>query len=123
MGVRELTDGTQCIYIPNRYLAGFIQFYENDIKTGLYRKRQFEKGTLYADASFKGYLARFHKNDKIRIMSDCMVDHIDFLIGGSSMNVKRTGKTSRAFSFDNNEEIELLTMYMGVKNGTTTNRN
>jgi len=105
--VQCLPYGMQCIYIPNFYLKGFIYFVDKYVNTGLYHKRQYDCGTLYSDNVFRGLVRKYCKDSCVNILEDCMVEHIDYLIGGRSIK-KQKFTDRRAIKFDNYEEVELL---------------
>lgn len=103
--------GMQCIYIPNLYLKGFIDFVDTFVKTGMYRKKQYECGTLYSDAVFRTFMKRYYKDTLINNLDDCMVEHVDYLIGGSSVRKQKDTK-AKARKFDNYEEVERLERWL-----------
>lgn len=128
--VKDLSYGTQCIYIPNSFLKGFIQFVDEYVKTYNYRAGQYRRGTLYADAVLRAYLRRYHKDATICNPDSCMVEHIDYLIGGRSVK-KQKLYTTKARKFDNYYEVERLKIWTDVflkpnkenSDGKTENRN
>lgn len=124
-GIENLPYGTQCIYIPNRYLKGFIRFVDEYVKTGNYRARQYNCGTLYADAVFRTYMRKYHKNATVNNLDSCMVEHVDYLIGGRSVK-KQVLHNTKARKFDNYYEVERLSIWADVfikggKDGKTKN--
>ena len=111
--VKDLPYGTQCIYIPNSYLQGFIAFMDNIVKTGKYRAGQYNRGTLYADAVLRAYLRKYHRNITINNLDSCMVEHVDYLIGGRSVK-KQVLRNTKARKFDNYYEVERLSIWTDV---------
>ena len=106
VSVKDLPYGMQCIYIPNFYLKGYIYFVSEFVNKGAYKKRQYDCGTLYSDNVFRGFLRKYCRNAVVNVLDNCMVEHIDYLIGGRS--VKQTSVDRKATKFDNYEEVELL---------------
>lgn len=117
----DLPYGMQCFYVPQRFLKGYLYFIDKYVKTKLYKSRQYDCGTLYSDNVFKGYLKRFYPNIIVNILENCMVEHIDYLIGGRSVKGEKTDR--RACRFDNYEEVERLKEWIKeVDYGKTKNR-
>lgn len=118
--VEYLPYGMQCTYIPNRYLDGFISFTDNYVKTGLYKKRQYDCGTLYSDNVFRGFMRKYHKGDMVNVLDNCMVEHVDYLIGGRSVG-KQPKVDRKARKFDNYEEVRRLERWINKEryNGET----
>lgn len=121
ISVNDLPYGMQCFYIPQKYLVGYLYFVDKYVKTRLYKSKQYDCNTLYSDNVFKGYLKRFYPNEKVNVLDDCMVEHIDYLIGGRSVRRKKTDR--RARKFNNYKEVEHLKEWIEKEdyNGTTTN--
>ena len=123
--VKDLPYGTQCIYIPNRFLQGFVKFFDEVVSTGDYRARQFNCGTLYADNVFRGYMRRYHNDVTVNNLDSCMVEHIDYLIGGRSVK-KQVLHDTKARKFDNYYEVVRLKVWTDfireAENGKTENR-
>lgn len=122
LSLKDMPYGMQCIGIPNKYLNGYVQFVDEYVKNGLYRKRQYDCGTLYSDNVFLGYMKKYHSNVLVNVMGDCMVEHIDYLIGGRSVRAKNEG-IRKAVRFDNREEVERLKEWSKRRNtsGKTEN--
>lgn len=122
--VHDLPYGMQCMYIPELYTLGFVYFMKRFVEKGLYRKGQYERGTLYSDDVLRGLLRRECKKDFVNCLDDCMVEHIDYLIGGRSVpkGAKEGNRTAR--KFDNYEEVERLKEWVRETdyNGKTKNR-
>ena len=108
--IKDLPYGTQCIYIPNAFLDGFVKFFDEYVKTGNYRARQYNCGTLYADAVLRAYLRRYHRNATLNNLDSCMVEHIDYLIGGRSVKNQKLHNT-KARKFDNYDEVKNLELW------------
>lgn len=103
--VKNLMPGSQCIFIPNYYLIDFVRFFDEKIKTGQFLKSEWDRGVLYSDNAFKRYLKKNFPDAEINQLEDSLVDHVDYLLGGSSMNVNREHLVCRAVKFDNCEEV------------------
>ena len=94
----------QCIRIPNRVAQGFAEwFFSFGCKTTQYKKYVDEN--KYDDLMFWIYLQDFCKWEKtVFNHNPNLVDHIDWLIGGSIVNTDRT-RPLRAHFFDDDMEL------------------
>lgn len=95
-----------CMYIPNKYASEFILWFDTTvIKDGKYKK-QYATGKM-DDFFFYKYIRQMHHEIKSMNIVPCLVDHIDYLIGGSSL-FDRKGKQNRAFYFDDGWLVDEL---------------
>ena len=95
--VKELWYSFLCIRIPDE-LAGECAkwFFEDASKReeGKYRNRVLRN--KHDDDFFQFFLFEKHPNMKIRNLSPNIVDHIDFMLGGSLINAERNKPINRA---------------------------
>ena len=95
-----------CIYIPNKLAKGFTEW----IKTEACKTR---KGSWYIwtrkydDTLFKRYLAHVLSDMKVFNLKPNLVDHVDYLLGGSVANYKRKS-FPRAKYFEDLDLVEEL---------------
>ena len=71
-----------CIYIPNQYAAEFVDWYDKVV----IQEKQFQKeyeGGNDDDTLFLACLGQLHPAIRTINLAPCLVDHIDYLIGGS----------------------------------------
>lgn len=71
-----------CIFIPNRYIDGFLKWIDKKKYESIY-KRRYNKGR-YDDWFFYKYLQEEHPTDTMVNLKPNLVDHIDYLIGYTS---------------------------------------
>lgn len=90
-----------CIFIPIRYSWEFIHWLEKDVIKKKYKK--LIETNKNDDLLFYKYFNEEHKDKKIYNCKPCLVDHIDYLLGGSSINARNyEGEQIRAYYW--NEE-------------------
>lgn len=71
-----------CIFIPNKYLGGFMNWIEEVRFRNPYKSR-YDKNR-YDDYFFYKYLKNSFPNDNMYNMIPNIVDHVDFLLGGTT---------------------------------------
>lgn len=105
-----------CIYIPNRLAHLFVRWirkdawqyeaYEKWIKTG-----------KYDDTLFKVFVSsKYDANYRVENLKPHLVDHIDFLLGGSLVSPTREVQT-RAEYFEDQDLVDELIFEMRKRNG------
>lgn len=95
-----------CIRIPNRYAKEFVDWYENDVVPNKLFEDWRNDGKN-DDAIFKQFMLRNHPEEVCQNFIPNIVDHIDYLIGGSIINQQREG-TRRAYWFEEPKVVEDL---------------
>ena len=80
----------QCIRIPNAYAAEFGPWF-NDSFTQKFWAKHIEQNKN-DDEIFKEFLHRNHYGEKLLNMMPCLVDHIDYMLGGTTINYGRQEK-------------------------------
>jgi hypothetical protein len=96
-----------CIRIP----TDIIKEYTNWFNTYVWRDPQYEKwvkANKYDDTIFRIWMEQYHPYTYVLNMSPNLVDHVDFLLGGSKVNPNRIDKQVRALSFDDVDLINEL---------------
>lgn len=96
-----------CVYIPNKYIGSFMNWLEK-AKTKdnvLEYKRRYESNR-HDDFFFYEFLRKRCKNDMVLNLKPNLVDHIDFLIGGS-INKPRKEQV-RGYYFEDLDLVEKL---------------
>ena len=95
--VKELWYSFQCIRIPDE-LAGECAkwFFEDASKRteGKYRNRVLRN--KHDDDFFQFFLFEKHPDMMIRNLNPCIVDHVDYMVGGSLINSERNKPINRA---------------------------
>lgn len=95
-----------CIYIPNRLAGLFADWYYSKASyRAEYQYMIFErKGD---DAFFRDFINECHSDETVINHVPALVDHVDWLIGGSVTNRWR-GTNCRAYWWDDEEAVESL---------------
>lgn len=97
----------QCIYIPNRLAKGFVQW----VEAGAGQITEYQVAIAdgkHDDYLFRGYLRNEKAGERAFNMSPNLVDHIDFLIGGTILNPQRNIRVNRSFNFPDKDLVEQL---------------
>lgn len=96
-----------CIYIPNRYIPPFMYFMKVISEKGKDNryKIRYDKNR-YDDYFFYKFLIKVYPNDKMLNLKPNIVDHIDYLIGGSTGIRRRQIRSLYFNDLDLVEELE-----------------
>ena len=104
----------QCIRIPNEIAGECANWFYNDaIHRSEYGYRIQKK--MYDDWFFMEFLTERHRGMEVLNLKPNLVDHIDFLIGGTLTNPERQ-KECRAYYFEEQERIEQLKLKLWKRN-------
>ena len=80
--MKNICFSSPCIYIPNRYVYGFIRWFNKVVvKQGKYYDKYV--ANMFDDWFFVTYLKSECKTHLVNNMKPSLVDHIDYLIGGT----------------------------------------
>lgn len=93
-----------CIRIPNKLAVECAEWYYNGL-THPTEVKYFTRNNKNDDLLFKAFLERFYMKENVILVTPNLVDHVDWLIGGSIIN-KQRDKIIRALYW---EEPELVT--------------
>lgn len=95
-----------CIRIPNQYARQCSEWVlKYIIGNPIYEA--FWKNGVNDDWAFRTYLKEFHKDDVALNIMPCLVDHVDFLLGGGSGKNQRTHPV-RAQYWTDDAVVEML---------------
>ena len=97
----------QCNRIPNKYARGCAEWYYNEVVSkDLYH--DLTKDGRCDDSIWQKY-ASTHLGGKLAFnLAPNIVDHIDYLIGGTSINFSRNGELRRAYYWQDEDAVEQL---------------
>lgn len=96
-----------CIFIPKKYSDEFLNWIYLPQTKEKYKKEIESKKN--DDLLFYKYINEIHKDLKIYNCKPCLVDHIDYLIGGSSVNGRLyEGQQVRAYYWNEEKLIKEL---------------
>ena len=95
-----------CTRIPNSYAKAFAAWYRSYAQTSL-RYENYVRRCKGDDTLFREWLIEAHPHDWVVNLKPNLVDHIDFLLGGSTVNKHRV-IPSRAFYFTDRHLVDAL---------------
>ena len=94
-----------CIFIPNKYMIEFPEWFYTDLVQKKFHERISEN--KWDDYLFWQYMRQRHRDDKVLNLAPNIVDHVDYIIGGSVLNPKRDKLATSAF-WNEPEKLEKL---------------
>ena len=101
----------QCIRIPNDLAAEFVEWFYND---ALFRNRYASHivDRKHDDWFFREFILEKHRDKYVNNLVPSLVDHIDYLIGGTIVNKQRNIQMNRAKWFPDQDLVEELAQKM-----------
>ncbi len=104
--VSEMTYSFPCIYIPWEIAGGYAEWFNSE---AMYREeyRRWIAARKFGDSFFRDFMQEKHGSEYVFNMKPSIVDHIDWLIGGSVINQYRSG-ICRAEYWEDENIIEEL---------------
>ena len=97
-----------CIKIPVKYTNEFLDWFEQKVMVEGKHRKKYDLNR-YDDFFFIAYLKQLRKNEYVYQCDPCLVDHIDYLLGGSVTNSDVHKKTQyRAYHFADTDLVEEL---------------
>ena len=99
-----------CIYIPNTIAKEFADWYYAEAINSSEYKEYISK-RKYDDDVFMEYLKKYHAGDTVLNLVPNLVNHIDYLLGGSIVNQNRLNNIVLSKYWD---EPELLEYWEGT---------
>lgn len=105
--INDLWWSFPCIRIPNKIAKECAEWADlyvwRDNQYGYWIK--YKKGD---DVIFRVFMESYHTNDTIYNVAPNLVDHIDYLLGGSEVNKQRNMKSVRSMYWYEHELVEQL---------------
>lgn len=97
----------QCIYIPNTVAGEFAAWFQNEAR---HRDRYREKvaDRKHDDWFFREFLMEKHPDGRVTNLAPNLVDHVDYLIGGTTLSPLRARKVNRAAYWEEPGLVEEL---------------
>ena len=80
-----------CIYISNLLAWEFAEWFETVAKTGERYRDNLESGKM-DDWFFRSFLLDRHADEHVYHVTPALVNHVDYLIGGTQVNPRRLRK-------------------------------
>lgn len=100
-----------CTYIPNPIAEDFVEwFYREARHRDCYREAISKKKS--DDWFFKDYMREVNGHVHVINLVPALVDHVDYLIGGTLVNPQRTFKVNRAANFPDPDLVDALAAEM-----------
>lgn len=96
-----------CIYIPNRYARECAKWYHRTAKTAQ-KYRKWVQQRKFDDAIFREYMVLHYPEKIVNNIVPNLVDHVDYLIGGSVINGQREAKQTRSHYFEDEYPVKQL---------------
>lgn len=106
VNVRDMWFSFPCIRIPNKIARSCAEWIEKYMIGNLVYKDWWEKG-VNDDMLFRQYIWQYHGEDEALNLAPNIVNHIDYLIGGS-VNGRDTGKRILSKYWNDNKLIKEL---------------
>ena len=100
----------QCIRIPNKLAAEFLDWMDTDMVKERYPNDLAEG--KHDDMFFKDFLCYEHYEDMLYNLMPNLVEHVDYLIGGSVINQQRIKKTTKARYWDEGDVLTLVQRWL-----------
>lgn len=97
-----------CIRIPNKFAIECATWYYDGLSHPTEIK-YFMRSNKNDDLIFRGFLERFYPNENVILVTPNLVEHVDWLIGGSIVNKQRGDKIIKAVYWEEPELVEELT--------------
>ena len=96
-----------CIYIPNDIAAEFAGWFYTKANPDPEYEYWIQSGKM-DDVLFHTFMMKQHSNDIVLNLAPHLVEHVDYIIGGSSIN-KWRGHPTRGYYFDDEQLVTELT--------------
>ena len=93
-----------CIYIPTRIVKSYVDWFN----TYVWRDHQYDrwvKANKYDDTIFRIYMENYYPKEYVLNLAPNLVDHIDYLIGGTIINEAANRKHPVRSLYWENENI------------------
>lgn len=89
VNIRDAWYSFPCIYIPGENAAGCAEWFETYARWHP-RWEGFARLKINDDGIFRDYMLENHPDAEADNLNPCLVDHIDYLIGGSMVGNEKT---------------------------------
>lgn len=103
----------QCIRIPNELAVEFASWFYNDAQHREGEYQRFIREKKYDDTFWRDFMLERHKDMTITNLTPNIVDHVDYIIGGSVINVGRQKLVYRSAFWEDEDLVEALAEAVG----------
>lgn len=102
-----------CIRIPNDIAKEFVDWFFNDAR---YREnyKDWLNSNKHDDGFWHDFITEVHYDDRVINLKPSIVDHVDYLIGGSVVN-KWRGYFTRATFWEDEESVNELEQKLAIR--------
>lgn len=104
-----------CIHIPNQLARDCANWYYGKANKDL-KYKHWQKAGKYDDAFFKEFVVSLRPSTTVINLKPNLVDHIDYLIGGTTINEQRSERQVRSGYFDDKDLIYELRGKIWLRN-------
>ena len=104
-----------CCYIPVKYIQEFLRWFDEILVAGKYKK--MISRNMYDDLFFWKYMQEKHAEHHIYNASPNLVNHIDYMLGGSCLPYQKC-KIRHAYFWNEPEKIEEIQKRINEVKGT-----
>ena len=106
----------QCIRIPNTLAGECAQWFYDDAQHRA-KYLQFINDRKHDDTFWRDFILELHKDLWVTNLTPNLVDHVDYLIGGTLVNKRRSAKINRAAFWEDEELVIQLEQALGARIG------
>lgn len=97
----------QCVRLPNELAAEWVEWLEREAPNTQTYAEKISTGKC-DDELLRFFLRDKHGDMRVRNLSPCLVEHVDWLIGGTVLNPLRRLKLNRAMCWEDEALVEEL---------------
>ena len=101
-------NGFQCLRIPNELAHEFSQWFYTDAQHREGDYQRFVREKKYDDTFFRDFMLERHKDMQVMNLVPNIADHVDYIIGGSVINVGRQKLVYRSAFWEDEDLVENL---------------
>lgn len=98
----------QCIRVPSEIVKGFLYWYNNIAVNDGELIRRYIQHNKHEDTLLRMYIRGYHPDYPVINLKPNLVDHIDYLLGGSVVNNQRGIKDVRSLFFEDTDLVQEL---------------
>ena len=104
--VEDAWHSFQCVRIPDAYARACAAWLENEGRAHEHYEIWIRSGRM-DDSVFRSWLIETHGRETVRNLKPNLVEHVDWIVGGSILSPWR-GYLTRAFYWDDEELVQAL---------------
>ena len=115
---KDAWESFQCVCIPNSYAAEYLHWFVHPPTGNSFYLMPWTKDGKCDDTIWKIFLRDCHPNDKVINVVPNMVDHIDYLLGGSLINTEWRRFPAVSSYWKERGRIRYLNLAIDKRNGS-----